>query len=64
MHEFYSSSDVVVNTLPSSAGTVGFVDEAAFRAMKDTAVFVNIGRGGASFPLLPSRHQLRCARAR
>lgn len=45
MHAFYSSCDVVVNTLPSSKATVGFVDEAAFRSMKDTAVFVNIGRG-------------------
>lgn len=54
MHKFYSSSDVVVNTLPSSSGTIGFVDELAFRAMKDTAIFVNIGRGGASLLTLIS----------
>lgn len=54
MHKFYSSSDVVVNTLPSSSGTIGFVDESAFRAMKDTAIFVNIGRGGASLLTLIS----------
>ena len=43
--EFLSQCDVVVNTLLSSAGTVGYFGEKEFRAMKDTAVFVNIGRG-------------------
>lgn len=48
MHDFYSSCDVVVNTLPASQSTNKTVDESSFRSMKDTAIFVNIGRGGAS----------------
>lgn len=45
LHTFYSTSDVVVNTLPSSKHTQRFVDEAAFRSMKPDAIYVNIGRG-------------------
>jgi hypothetical protein len=45
MHGFYSTSDVVVNTLPSSEHTQKFVSEAAFKSMKNDAIFVNIGRG-------------------
>jgi phosphoglycerate dehydrogenase-like enzyme len=48
MHDFYSSSDVVVNTLPSSPGTDLFVGEKAFRAMPNTALYVNIGRGSTT----------------
>lgn len=43
--EFYATCDVVVNTLPSSSATRGFVDAQAFRDMRDDAMFVNIGRG-------------------
>lgn len=45
MLAFYATCDVVVNTLPSSASTRGFVDRQAFETMRDDAVFVNIGRG-------------------
>lgn len=37
--------DVVVNTLPSSAGTTHFIGETELKAMKGDAVLVNIGRG-------------------
>lgn len=43
--EFYATADVVVNSLPATDETRGFVGEDAFRRMKDDAVFVNIGRG-------------------
>jgi phosphoglycerate dehydrogenase-like enzyme len=43
--EFYATADVVVNSLPSTEETKGFVAEQAFRDMRDDAVFVNIGRG-------------------
>lgn len=35
----------MVNTLPSSSGTIGFMGEEQFRAMKNDALFINIGRG-------------------
>ena len=38
-------SDVIVNCLPHTAMTTGFVDRAAIAAMKPSAVFVNVGRG-------------------
>jgi phosphoglycerate dehydrogenase-like enzyme len=43
--EFYATADVVVNSLPATEETKGFVGEEAFRVMKDDALFVNIGRG-------------------
>lgn len=45
MHDFYSTSDVVVNTLPSSSHTQKYVGESAFKSMKNDSIFVNIGRG-------------------
>ncbi|GAA6010503.1 hypothetical protein JCM10207_001336 [Rhodosporidiobolus poonsookiae] len=42
---FFSACDVVVNTLPDSVATRGFVGEEELRAMKGDAVYVNIGRG-------------------
>ena len=48
LHEFYASSDVVVNTLPANAATDKFVGERAFRSMKNDAIYVNIGRGGTT----------------
>jgi phosphoglycerate dehydrogenase-like enzyme len=45
--EFLSQPDYIVNTLPSTPATVRLFDDAAFRAMKTTAVLVNIGRGDA-----------------
>jgi lactate dehydrogenase-like 2-hydroxyacid dehydrogenase len=43
--EFFSTCDVVVNTLPSSDATRGFVGREELRAMKGDAIYVNIGRG-------------------
>lgn len=45
LEEFYATADVIVNSLPSTDETRAFVGEDAFRAMRDDAVFVNIGRG-------------------
>lgn len=45
LHEKLAESDVVVVTLPLTPHTKGMFDEKAFRAMKDTAFFVNIARG-------------------
>jgi phosphoglycerate dehydrogenase-like enzyme len=45
--EFLSQPDYIVNTLPSTPATVRLFDDAAFRAMKTTAVLINIGRGDA-----------------
>lgn len=42
---FFAACDVVVNTLPDSELTRGFVGEKELRAMKGDAVYVNIGRG-------------------
>lgn len=39
------NTDILIDTLPGTVETAGFVDEAIFNAMKDQAVFVNIGRG-------------------
>ena len=38
-------ADYVVNSLPLTARTEGLLGEACFRAMKPSAVFVNVGRG-------------------
>ncbi|GAA5973052.1 hypothetical protein JCM11641_000387 [Rhodosporidiobolus odoratus] len=42
---FFSECDVVINTLPDSAATRGFVGEEELKAMKGDGVYVNIGRG-------------------
>jgi phosphoglycerate dehydrogenase-like enzyme len=39
-------ADVVVDTLPLTADTKGMFDAKVFGAMKRTAFFVNVGRGG------------------
>src|SRR5699024_687757 len=38
--------DFVVSTLPLTSETAGFFNMELFAAMKDSAVFVNVGRGG------------------
>ncbi|GAA5893479.1 hypothetical protein JCM6882_007833 [Rhodosporidiobolus microsporus] len=43
--EFLSQCDVVVNTLPDSKATRGFIGEEELKAMKGDAIYVNIGRG-------------------
>ena len=40
------NADIVVDCLPLTQETRHMIDGAAFRAMKNTAIFVNIGRGG------------------
>lgn len=39
------SADMMVNILPSTGETTNFLQTATFKAMKDEAVFLNIGRG-------------------
>ena len=46
LHEFLTRCDMVVVTAPITADTAGVFDEAAFRAMKSTAFFICISRGG------------------
>ncbi|MDZ4730637.1 MAG: D-2-hydroxyacid dehydrogenase [Xanthomonadales bacterium] len=45
LHDFLAESDYVVGVLPNTAATSGMMDAASFAAMKDTALFINIGRG-------------------
>lgn len=45
LREVLRASDVVVIALPLTSDTRGLLGEAAFRAMKRTALVVNIGRG-------------------
>lgn len=41
----WGEADFVVSILPATAATEHFFDAELFRAMKDSAVFVNVGRG-------------------
>ena len=43
---FVKEADIVVDTLPLTPETRGMFDAAIFGAMKRTAFFVNVGRGG------------------
>jgi phosphoglycerate dehydrogenase-like enzyme/glyoxylase-like metal-dependent hydrolase (beta-lactamase superfamily II) len=43
---FAAEADVIVNCLPMTPDTEDIFDEAIFEAMKPTAFFVNVGRGG------------------
>jgi phosphoglycerate dehydrogenase-like enzyme len=45
-HEFLGQSDFVVVTAPSTPATLGVFDAAAFKAMKPSAYFICISRGG------------------
>ncbi len=45
-HAFLGESDFVVVTAPSTAATLGLFDAAAFKAMKPSAYFICISRGG------------------
>jgi len=45
-HEFLAQCDFVIVTAPSTPQTLGVFDERAFRAMKPTACFISISRGG------------------
>jgi phosphoglycerate dehydrogenase-like enzyme len=44
--DFVKEADIIVDTLPLTAETRGMFDAAIFAAMKRTAFFVNVGRGG------------------
>src|SRR5262249_19840796 len=46
LHEMLADADVVFDALPLTRGTRHYVDAAAFAAMKPTARFLNVGRGG------------------
>ncbi len=45
MNEVFSRSDYVINLLPDTAETRGVIDRSCFDLMKDTACFINMGRG-------------------
>jgi len=45
-NELLAESDYVVNALPLTPETTAYFDEAAFGAMKASACFMNVGRGG------------------
>ncbi|WP_017549266.1 D-2-hydroxyacid dehydrogenase [Salinicoccus carnicancri] len=45
LHAHIGEADIVINILPSTGSTRGMLNEETFRKMKDTAIFVNIGRG-------------------
>jgi phosphoglycerate dehydrogenase-like enzyme len=46
LHAFLAESDFVVVTAPSTPDTLGVFDTAAFKAMKPSAYFICISRGG------------------
>ena len=45
LHELAADADVVVNALPLTAATKGKFDTAFFAAVKENAIFINVGRG-------------------
>jgi phosphoglycerate dehydrogenase-like enzyme len=45
INKLYEESDFIVNVLPSTPLTDGFIDKEAFSIMKPDAVLINIGRG-------------------
>lgn len=45
--ELVKQADVVVNALPLTKQTTGLFDTEMFAAMKETALFINVGRGGS-----------------
>ena len=46
LHEVLATADHVVNCLPLTPATIGIFDAAAFAAMPEASIFVNVGRGG------------------
>jgi phosphoglycerate dehydrogenase-like enzyme len=46
LHDFLGRSDIVVVTAPLTNETAGMLGEAEFRAMKKTALFIVVSRGG------------------
>jgi len=45
LNRLMSESDYIVCSAPSTVDTRGMVDADAFKAIKDDAVFINLGRG-------------------
>lgn len=45
LHDFANSADVIVNLLPHTERTTGICDTAFFKSMKNSAIFINAGRG-------------------
>lgn len=45
LHEFLRQCDVVINTLPLSPETTRLISRSEFVAMKNSAIYVNVGRG-------------------
>ena len=45
MKDLFSQSDFVVSVLPGTEDTRNSIGKAEFSAMKDTSVFISIGRG-------------------
>lgn len=45
VEEVWSEADFVINILPATTATEHFFDASVFRAMKDSALFINVGRG-------------------
>ncbi len=46
LHKMLSKADYVLVTVPQTPQTAGLMDEAAFKAMKKSAFFINVSRGG------------------
>jgi len=53
LHAFLAECDFVVVTTPSTPDTLGVFDVAAFRAMKRSAYFICISRGGIAVDAAP-----------
>lgn len=45
LDEVLPNADIVVNVLPSTADTYHLLGDKEFKAMKDSALFINVGRG-------------------
>lgn len=48
LRDVIAASDYIVNTLPLTEATRNLIDAAAFKQMKPTAFYINIGRGGTT----------------
>lgn len=48
LHELAAKADFVVNTVPLTPNTAGMYDANFFAAMKESAYFVSVGRGGST----------------
>jgi phosphoglycerate dehydrogenase-like enzyme len=45
LSSFWASADIIVDSLPLTPETAGIVGHEAFRAMRPTAIVINVGRG-------------------